>query len=395
MILFSMFLAALNMINRFYIFVLVALLIFLVAPKRKLRVNRSVFVLGILGIAVLIFNPQSNDRMLDMLKPFTYFLCYMMGFGLIQYKAYEPTDLRQDEQKVSSVIYVMAGGAFLHFLLNMITNLKVIKREMVIDFWTKSEMAATGQAALACLAVAISIAFLFTKVGKWKKFVAILTLALIVSYNLILAGRTIFVLIIVVLIAALVYLRTVEKKKISNVILICMAIILVLLILYQVNIFGIRTTVESSNFYLRFYGDASTQELNDDARWTHKLAYLEHFLKYPFGGGNIRNLYGHSAHDLYLDTYDESGVIAFLAIVIYIISSLIRMVKCVRNKNIALETRLLIFCVYLVCNIEFWLEPIMRGMPWLLTSYCFIDGAVTYLLMREKDLRMINQMPYR
>ncbi len=387
MILFSMFLAALNMVNRFYIFVFAGLMMFIITPKRKLRVNNSVFILGILGIAVSLFNPQTSDRILDMIKPFTYFLSYIMGFGLIQYKNYDPADLRRDEKRVSSVIYVMAGGALLHFLLNMITNLNVLKREMVIDFWTKSEMAATGQAALACLAIAVSIAFLFTKVGKWKKIIAITAITLIMVYNLILAGRTLFVLIIIIVVAALLYLRIVEKKKISKAILICVAIILVLLVLYQANIFGIRTTVESSNFYLRFYGGTSTQELNDDARWAHKRAYLEHFLEYPLGGGNIRRLYGHSAHDLYLDTYDESGAFAFLAIVIYIISSLIRLVKCVRNKNISLETRLLVFCVYLVCNMEFWLEPIMRGMPWLLTAYCFIDGAVTYLLMREKDLR--------
>ena len=26
----------------------------------------------------------------------------------------------------------------------------------------------------------------------------------------------------------------------------------------------------------------------------------------------------------------------------------------------------------------------MRGMPWLLAIYCFIDGAVTYLLQEDK-----------
>jgi hypothetical protein len=32
------------------------------------------------------------------------------------------------------------------------------------------------------------------------------------------------------------------------------------------------------------------------------------------------------------------------------------------------------------------MEPILAGMPWLLASYCFIDGAVTYLLSEEKRL---------
>ena len=93
--------------------------------------------------------------------------------------------------------------------------------------------------------------------------------------------------------------------------------------LYNLDLFGVKTAYESSNFYYRFTNE---QAIEEDARMTHKLAYLNYLLDYPWGGGNIRELYGHSAHDLYLDTYDESSIIAFITIIIYIILSLGRMI---------------------------------------------------------------------
>ena len=112
------------------------------------------------------------------------------------------------------------------------------------------------------------------------------------------------------------------------------------------------------------------------------MDYLKYIDRYPFGGNNIREILGFSAHDLYLDTYDESGIFATFTIIDFIISSIIRAIKCVTNKTIPLETRHLLACVYLGVNIQFWLEPIMRGMPWLLAFYCLIDGTVTAMLDR-------------
>ena len=107
-----------------------------------------------------------------------------------------------------------------------------------------------------------------------------------------------------------------------------------------------------------------------------------------WGGENINTLFGHRAHDLYLDTYDEAGLIALITIAIYIICSLSRMVKCLKCKSLSTQVKLLIACVYVACNIQFWLEPILRGVPWLLASYCFIDGAVSRLIKNERRFRI-------
>ena len=374
----------LNVINRYFYFVIAAVLVLLLMPNAKVRLNRSAFLLVAVSMCTLLFDPNTQDRVLDMVKPFAYPLCYVLGTSVFTYRKGAPVDLQKEEKNISTAICVIAGGPLLRFILNMITNWGSTNRN-VIDFWTKSEMAATGQAALACMAIAVAVAFLFSKAGNQKKIIGAAILLAIITYNLILAGRTIFVLILLIMMVAILYRCITEKIKIGKAVTIILVVLLVLVLLYNNNVFGIKTTVESSNFYLRFYGDKYSQELDEDSRLEYKLAYLSHFLDYPWGGYRIYDALGHSAHDLYLDLYSEAGVFAFIAIIAYIISSLSRMVKCLRSPRFTSPTKLLILCVYIACNIQFWLEPITRGMPWLLAAYCFIDGTITYLLMREQD----------
>ena len=385
MILFLMFLAALNIVDRYYFCIYIAGALFLLTPNRKLRFNSSVTMLLLFGIAILLFNPSSQTTVLNMLKPFSFVLCYMMGYGLFRNKYSEEQTLLKEEKNVSSVMYILAGGTLLHFLLNMMVNLASESRTELIDFWTKSEMAATVQATLACLTVGVAIAFLFSKVGLRKKLVALGAIGLIVAYNLILAGRTLFLFIIITAVVAFLYLCVAQRRKNTKLVAVLMVVFLILTLAYSADAFGIKTTVESSNFYLRFFGDSGTQELDDDKRLEYKLVYIERFFDHMWGGGHIRKSYGYYAHDLYLDTYDDAGIFALLTIVAYITSSLLRLWKCIRSKQISLQMRMLVLCTYVVCNMQFWLEPIILGVPWLLACYCFMDGAVSYLLLRAKE----------
>lgn len=383
MVLFLMFLSALNLINRFYYFVYFAALFFVMHPFRKVRLNSSVFVLLALGLFTMIFDPLSRSGILSLIKPYTFMVSYILGFSIFQNKEWGGLDLRQEEKKISKTIYLMTAGTFVHYILNVVTNVDIEERN-INDFWTQDTLAATGHAAIACISVGVAVAFLFSKKEKRKKILGIVMLILIVLCNLVLAGRTLFLLIIITSVAAVFYISVTEKRKMLKTIAMVLTVVLVLVFLYSTNAFDIKDTIEDSNFYNRFFGANATQDLDDDGRLAIKLDYLKDMLKYLWGGNRLHEIHGGYAHDLYLDTYDNAGIFAFLAIVIYIISSLMRAVKCIRNKRLDREIRLLVFCVYLVCNIMFWLEPIMRGIPWLLTAYCFIDGAVTYLLMQEE-----------
>ena len=114
MILLLMFLAALNIVDRYYFCIYIAGALFLLTPNRKLRFNSSVTMLLLFGIAILLFNPSSQTTVLNMLKPFAFVLCYIMGFGLFQKRQNRELTLLEEEKRVSVVAYVLAAGTFLH-----------------------------------------------------------------------------------------------------------------------------------------------------------------------------------------------------------------------------------------------------------------------------------------
>jgi len=384
-IMLFMFLGATDFINRYYYCVYIAFLFFVITPQRKFYINGTFLLLVFFSMSIMIFNPESHKTFTNMIRPFTYPICYFMGLNVFNNrKSSSQYDLGREEKNLRGALYLMTAGFAVHFFLNMFTNMDATDRN-VVDFWTGKVMSATGQATLACLLVGIIAAFLFSNSGKKKKILAIILLVAIVWYNLVLAGRTLFIFIVLMFVLAFLFRSIVTKKKIFSTLFVLLLIFAAVLMLYNMNAFGIKTAFENSNFYDRFFGGKYSQDIDSDKRGEYKLEYLKHFFDHPFGGRNIYATVGHSAHDLYLDSYDESGIFTLIAIVAFIVVSLSHMFQFIKLKVASFETRQLVFCTYIIVNIQFWLEPIMRGMPWLLATYCFIDGVLTNVLKKEKN----------
>ncbi len=374
-----LFFAAVNFTKRFELFLLFAFVFFVALPKRCIKINVSFLVLCFFSLFQLMFNVSVQNSFYQSIMAFIYPLCYLIGNSFCSIK----DSLNEHEEFTNKVIYITASGTLIHYLLNWYKNNASVGNGMnernTIDFWSNEIMSATGQATLACLSLCVISAFLFSNVGKKEKVFSIISLAAIIGYNFVLAGRTIFAMMLILFLFSFLFRMVANKKGNFKTIIIVVAVIIAIVLIYSNNVFGVKSFFEQSNLHDRFSGKYS-QDIDDDARLEHKLDYLKYIDDFPFGGGNIRRILGFSAHDLYIDTYDESGIFATFAIIAFIISSVIRAVKCVKNKAIPLDTRHLLACVYLGVNIQFWLEPIMRGVPWLLAFYCLIDGAVTAML---------------
>lgn len=327
-----------------------------------------------------------------MIKAFNFPLCYLIGSSLFISSSASQNELPRAEKNVRFTICLLATGAFIHYVLNMFVNFDRTDRH-VIDFWSKKDLSATGQASLACLIIGVAAAILFSNTSKKKKFLAVIILVLVTIYNLILSGRTLFLFMIISLLAAYFYKSYVNKTNVLKTVIVLVLIVALLVIMFNANVFNIKTAFESSNFYNRFYGGEYTQEIDDDSRMQHKIYYLTHLGDSMLGGGHLRASHGQYAHDLYLDTYDESSIFAALLIIIYVIASLTRMIKCLKSKTLSLKTKQLILGVYLLVNIMFFIEPIISGSPWLLFTYCFIDGAVAYMLRRLPTKQAADQFP--
>ncbi|MGD6730446.1 MAG: hypothetical protein ACPKMZ_05180 [Pleomorphochaeta sp.] len=118
---------------------------------------------------------------------------------------------------------------------------------------------------------------------------------------------------------------------------------------------------------------------------------MTYFTKYLWGGNFIST--GQNigpAHEIWLDTYDYSGIIPYTLIIIYTCSYIIRMFKIFKNKNIYLGIRILSVTFYIVMTIQFGLEPILEGSPILFYLFCFLDGFFKIIIIKNEKLEFLN-----
>lgn len=381
-----LFCATLNVINRFYYFIFIAVAFFAIKPNRKINLDIcAILSLFLLAVNWLIFSPETaSGSILSTIKPFTYLLCYLLGMSLFN------DDSLHSNKKISYslfyiVVVVIALGSLTHYVLNWITNASTDISRNTVDFWSGQPMAATGQASLACLPLALAIACIFSQVSKKLKILSWLTIIIIIGYNLILSGRTLFIMLISLIVLAFIHKLKEQGKGKLKAILIFVLIIMLFFFAYQNNLFGIKSYFESTPIYDRFFAENSDMELSEDGRMDNKIFYLQNMFSYPFGGGNLHEQTGY-AHDIFLDTYDEAGIFALLAIITFMILSLTHLIKCIKNKELPFLFRQIVFCVYILIYIEFMVEPILQGMPWLFAAFCIIDGYVNRILKENEKL---------
>ncbi|MBE6916158.1 MAG: hypothetical protein E7471_05965 [Ruminococcaceae bacterium] len=379
-----LFAAFMNLITRNYYWVFFSFAVFVITPDRKFGLNFSTFCLFVLTISMILFEPERRNSITSLLQCFAFLMAYLIGCGFSS----KSNDLQAGSKIIEKCIYLCAAGFFVHYLLNFFSNIDSLERNTV-DFWTHDIVNATGQASLACVCVAVSIAALFSKTGLIQKIFAVVALLLVVSYNLILAGRTLLIIMVILFLVATVFRSISLKRNIIKDVLVVSAILTVLVLLYNANVLGAKSTFEDSNFYFRFY-EQDASGVAEDPRFEFKLLYLKNFFKYPFGGTHIRTTFAHYAHDLYLDGYDQYGIFALLSILLYIISSIVRLFKLLRHSHVPFHTKQLVLCTYLALNIQFMIEPIMQGTPFLLVAYCFIDGTLSQFLGAQERVGNIN-----
>lgn len=385
-IIFFLFLGAMNFVTRYYYWFFIAFFLFLLFITR-IKFDFPLCALLILAFSFLLFGVGYMNSFTNVLKPFIYPICYLMGRGF--FKGFKNRkEMGRSETAITTILVVMALGLFVHLLLNFFTNLESQDRNTV-DFWVGETISATGQTALACLPIAVIFAVLFSERKSWQKLLALITLLLILFYNLILAGRTIFFFTIILFLVAGCYMmfgikreKSKAKQKIAIMLLLCFTL---LYLLYSYNVFNIKNIIIESNFYNRFFGKDSS-DMTSDPRGDLKILYIKNMWGNFWGGDKIRNIIGQYAHDLYLDTYDHAGVFAFVSVVIYVFISFKNFWGCVTDKTIEFKFRQLILCIYIISYIEFMIEPILIGMQWYFAIFCFFDGMVRSHLYSKRNL---------
>lgn len=240
-------------------------------------------------------------------------------------------------------------------------------------------MAATGQAALACLMLGFSVSAVFLPPRKALFWIGIFCMLCILLYNLVLACRTIIIILLILLIVGICYKQRILSsinKKLSfwSKIIIVLAFITIIFLL---DVGNIQKLLLNSNLGSRFNHSARFL-LDNTARRNNKILYIENAFQHPFGGLHMQQRFGY-AHDLLLDAYDEYGIGGLVLLLAVLFSGIKSLLKLIRKTTCEHELKLAILCIYIAILLEFCVEPVLTGMPWLFPCYCLINGCMSGL----------------
>ena len=372
-----LFFAAMNFMAKFFYFCFAALFVILLMQK-KFLINQTSLLYLLLGLLMAVYNRE--EGILSMIRCFAFVSLYWVGYN---FSLVRPSDRNspleydfENAQKCTLAVFVsISFGSFSHYLVNFIYNYGADVGRNTNDIWTGSTMAATGQAAISCLMIGLSVAMMLLPVKKKYRIVGIVCAVLIFAYDLVLACRTIPVMFFIILLAGLLFAyRTLRSSRDRFKLIAGIAFILLLVaIVFLVDVGGIQEKILGSNLFDRFNSD-STATSRSDA----KMLYLSEWWRYPLGGLNLRSKYGY-AHDLLLDGYDEYGIVGFLLLAAIVFFGIREIYRFSKYTKCSPELKMVVFCVYLSVLLEFCIEPILTGMPWLFSCFCLINGCVKSL----------------
>lgn len=369
-----LFLAAMNFQAKFFYFVYFSFFVILVMQKR-LRIDRTaILYLCTCGIMALY---NRNEGLLSMIRCFAPCCLYLVGLNLNPIEAAPgAVALRRSENRGYALLAAISAGSFAHYGMNFLYNLGTSMGRNTNDIWTGQRMAATGQNALACLMMGFAVSMLFLPRKKWHRLAAVGMIGLMLLYNLVLSTRTMLVIMAALIAIGVLYFWNHAEFGIRRMKLVSMMVLFVLGAgaAYGLNVGGIRDYLLDSPLFNRMGGSLSTV-LDNDSRTNTKLMFLKNMYRYPFGGLHLRAKYQY-AHDLLLDGYDEYGVVTFLLLIAILILGAVQVYRLLRKTTYSDTFKLALLLIYTAVLLEFTVEPIFAGMPWLFSCYCLVNGCV-------------------
>lgn len=371
------FLAAMNFQAKFFYYVFGAFLL-MIFFWQKVWMDTSSLIYMALGLLMAVYN--ADEGLMSIIRCFAPCCFYLVGVNIVTQSSGDCSDSRKCMVVQStgySVLTMISWGSFSHFTINYIYNIGQSIGRNTNDIWTGTSMAATGQIALVALMAGFAVATLLLPAKKWNRWIAVGAIIVVLMYNLVLAVRAVLVIFAVLLVVGIIYLCKEKKCKwltIGNILKIFGVFILIASI-YVLDIGGIQQYIKESTLFERF-NKSQGNFLDNSARNNAKLMFISHMWEYPFGGLHLRASYGY-AHDLLLDGYDEYGIVGAALLIAVVISGLIKLMKVMRTPSYAPHLKLALLLVNTAVLLEFTIEPILEGMPWLFSCYCLMNGCMS------------------
>lgn len=346
--------------------ILFAFVIALFVGVTKYDVNRSVRILFIIFLLHVIiyccnFSRPSMDWLAkNFLNPV---ILYFLGCWLT---------LRSKSS--ISPIKLLVYGFFLHGAANVliyaINPSTMIERSMS-NIWG-GQLTATLQNLL--FIPMISLLFYGVYILKDRKRKALIIAACLIAVygSIVTASRTLLYLVLICFLINMIFMNNKNQHKKISIVASVLLLAVAMVVVYEVNLFGIRSWVESSNLCKRIAtGISANDSLIDNKRWTINRKMLSELPSHPFG--NIAVV--HYAHNLFLDIAKYTGIIPAASLLLWSIAEVVKQLSYTLGDS-SDEWDAIMFSMATGFMIAFFLEPVLDGLPIIFGAFCYLCGAM-------------------
>ena len=302
---------------------------------------------------------------------------------LVGYNMSEARSMRD----IFRVITILAFAMAFHALLNYFYNIRIgtiFSTGRSDDIWSGELSGATGQAMNYAMFTSISFWLIFTQPKRRLRFVSAAVLLCGILHMIQMGNRTSLLLVGISagLNLLIIFTKRRNARQSGIMLVLLMAVIAVCVVLYMRDAWGLRSYIEGSYLFYRIDRyRKSFFAIIENSRFSHKGEYIRQMPGYLWGGTKLRNeVVGTYAHDLWLDIFDEAGILTLTALLAYTIGAFGRIwkVRKVFDVSEGEATCLISYAVILLA--QFFVEPIWQGAPMLFCSFVLVDGMFARFL---------------
>jgi hypothetical protein len=376
-------------------------LVFLFALNFLAKPNHLLLSVFFIGIIVTIYKKSTFKVTIDLLLIWFFSLSYFIlltyhgrgGIGAMLIYMIGPIGsffigyciVKSNNKFIFKTIMAIVFGNFIHGLLNMTMYFRlygftssVIGARALPDIWTGVSLSSTLQGTYYTLIASLlfySLVLLINKKSKVVALVILLSIGFSLLATFVMGNRTLIAIMLIAFLSNFLLYSALTKKSpkyITNIIAYIAILALGIYVFYTKNTFGIREFVEGSTWYMR----SNIMVANEDPRIALYQRAISQMFDFPFGGYKMNLLTNSYVHNLWLDVLYATGLIPFFFLIIYTFKSIKNLIRLIKQKNTDVGFKIFIFSIYTGFFLNFMVEPILEGVPYMFLSFCIINGMI-------------------
>lgn len=272
--------------------------------------------------------------------------------------------LNKSKDNIKRLIYIIALGMGVHVILNMaydftIYGTEIFRHTSHYDIWLQDEAMPTAVATNYMVFTGCIYYLILKENNKPAKCALLVVYLVMLIYNVAIGRRTPVLMLGITLAVGVIFDFFVfggNKKILKKFLLILGIVILSVLVIWNFDLFGIKTRIYWMPFLVKFreYG-------LDTGRFDIMIEGIKMMPQYLWGGQNISGVMEIQIHDLWLDIYDYAGIVPFVLMIVFTVYEIMSFVKLLFNKKISSDFKVLLIGVYSAGLVQAMLEPLMTG----------------------------------